>query len=998
MKVIALIIIFSIIGLLFALPIFISGRIKRMRRLKKFLIGAAIFFVVFTLVGFFILPPIAKSILVKKLSETLHREVTIEILKVNPYKLTLTLRDFVIKDRKGSETFASCQGLYLNLQSVSALKGGLILREVKIEGPHINIIRNEDMSYNFSDLIGEKNPHSKPLRFSFNNIHIINGSVAIWDKPKNAKHTVKDINLTIPSLSNFPYHVDLYVQPAFAAKVNGTPIALQGKTKPFADSLETTFDVGIKDFNIPHYLAYIPLQMNFKVLSGYIDTKARISYVRFRDRKPTLNITGDIALKMIEVVDKKGDPVFKLPLVSIKETKVNLTKKELTVGEFFTKKGMLVVRRLSNGNLNLKNLFYSSRPPAEEVSQAKGGQPERPWLITLKKVLVEEYTVKAQDLIPTQPVTIIAEQIRLSAEKISTAKDSKGNIFLSFLLNKKGTVSASGSIGINPTFVMLNLNPKGIEIRPFQPYFTDKVKIIVTKGKISTPGNLVLNYSEKKGLKATFTGRASVNNFSSIDVVNMDDFLKWKSLYLNSINVGYNPTYVEIDKIALTDFYSRLIINSDGTLNLQAIVGDKGPKAETGQSQKTQDNVAHHQNNKEHIRHIKIRETTFKGGRIDFLDRYIKPNFSANLVDIAGRISGLSSEESKLADVKLTGKMDNYAPIEIIGKINPLREDLYVDLKIGFKEMDLSPLTSYSGKYLGYTIQKGKLALDLQYLIVKKRLDSQNKIFFDQLTLGDKVESADAITLPIKIAIALLKDRKGEIKLDIPVAGYIDDPEFSLGRIIIKIIMNLIKKAATSPFSLIGKIFGGGEELSYIEFNYGSSTITDQNKKKLNTLIKALYERPALKLEIEGYIDTEKDREGLRLYLFNKKLKAQKLKEMVKEGLPAVPVDEVEIEPHESERYLKKAYKAEKFPKPKNIIGIAKKLPAAEMEKLILTNIQVKDDDLRLLALQRVAKVKDYILSSGQVEPERLFLIEPRLLSPEKKEKLKDSRVNFRLK
>jgi hypothetical protein len=312
--------------------------------------------------------------------------------------------------------------------------------------------------------------------------------------------------------------------------------------------------------------------------------------------------------------------------------------------------------------------------------------------------------------------------------------------------------------------------------------------------------------------------------------------------------------------------------------------------------------------------------------------------------------------------------------------------------------MELSPTTPYAAKYVGYAIQKGKLSFDLKYLIVKKKLESQNYIFLNQLTLGDKVENPQATKWPVKLAIALLKDRKGEIKLDIPVTGSLDDPKFSVWGIIIKILINLISKAATSPFSLLGAVFGGGEELSFVEFDFGSTTITEPNVKKLDTIVKALHDRPSLKMDIEGHVDMEKDRDGFKQYLVNRKAKAQKLKEMVKKGQPVVPVDDIKIEPPEYEKYLKMAYKEEKFPKPKNVIGMAKDLPAPEMEKLMLTYIEVKEGDLRTLASQRAMKVKDAILKSGQVEPERVFLLEPKSLSPEKKEKVKDSRVDFKLK
>jgi hypothetical protein len=312
--------------------------------------------------------------------------------------------------------------------------------------------------------------------------------------------------------------------------------------------------------------------------------------------------------------------------------------------------------------------------------------------------------------------------------------------------------------------------------------------------------------------------------------------------------------------------------------------------------------------------------------------------------------------------------------------------------------MDLGPMTPYSEKYVGYPIEKGKLSFDLKYLIDKRKLESTNVIFIDQFTLGDRVENPKATQLPVKLAIALLKDRKGEIRLDIPVTGSLDDPKFSIWGIIWKVIVNLITKAATSPFALLGAVFGGGEELSYLEFDYGLATISEPNQKKIETLAKALVDRPALKLDIEGHVDLERDREELKQLLFRRKVKAEKLKEILKKGEPPVPADEVKIEPQEYEKYLKLAYKAEKFPKPKNLLGMAKDIPVPEMEKLMLTHTEVKESDLRSLAAQRALNVKDAIFKSGKVESERTFILEPRSLSPEKKERLKDSRVELKLK
>jgi len=246
--------------------------------------------------------------------------------------------------------------------------------------------------------------------------------------------------------------------------------------------------------------------------------------------------------------------------------------------------------------------------------------------------------------------------------------------------------------------------------------------------------------------------------------------------------------------------------------------------------------------------------------------------------------------------------------------------------------------------------------------------------------------------------VALLKDRSGEIHLDLPVTGSIDDPKFSVWGVVWQIVRNLLVKVATSPFALLGAIFGGGEELSYLEFDPGFSVIPASGTAKLENLVKVLSDRPALKLEIEGHVDIERDREGMRQQIFRRKVAARKLADLAKTGQPAPALDNVRVDGGEYPKYLTLAYKAEKFPKPRNFIGIAKDLPVPEMEKLMLTHIQVTDDDLRQLAVDRASHVRDRLVAVGKVEAERVFLVAPKSLPPERKDKLRDSRVDFRIR
>jgi hypothetical protein len=333
----------------------------------------------------------------------------------------------------------------------------------------------------------------------------------------------------------------------------------------------------------------------------------------------------------------------------------------------------------------------------------------------------------------------------------------------------------------------------------------------------------------------------------------------------------------------------------------------------------------------------------------------------------------------------------------IEGRINPLRKELFADIKADLKNMEVPPLTPYAGTYLGYAMEKGKLSFSLEYHIAQKKLEAKNNIFVEQLTLGEKVDSPKETKLPVGMIISLLKDRKGEIRLDIPVSGATDDPDFNVWNLFLRELERLLAKAATSPFALLGSK-AGGEELGYVEFDYGAVEMNEQSRKKLDALVNVISDRPALKLEIAGYVDPGNDGEALKRERMKGLIAAEKMEELSQKKDQPVSPGSVQISATEYPVYLKKAYLHGKFSKPRNVVGIAKDLTDGEMEKLLLDSIQIHDDDLRQLASQRARAAMDAIMRSQTIEPERAFLVEPSSLRPEQKDKLKNSRVDFSLK
>ena len=463
---------------------------------------------------------------------------------------------------------------------------------------------------------------------------------------------------------------------------------------------------------------------------------------------------------------------------------------------------------------------------------------------------------------------------------------------------------------------------------------------------------------------------------------------------------------INVAEIALTDFYSKLILSPAGRLNVQDIVRKSGAepvsvapaipaktseeKAAVAAADKTVEKLPE----KKPIP-IKIAKITLQNGTINFSDFFVKPNYSANVTKLGGRITGLSSTEDSVADMDLRGSYANSAPVQIVGKLNPLAAKSYLDMKVDVTGIDLVGFSPYSGKYAGYNIEKGKLSLNLAYKLENNQLTAENRLFIDQFTFGDKVESPTATSLPVNLAISLLKNNRGEIDLNLPISGSLDDPQFSIGGLILKVIGNLFVKAVTSPFALLGSMFGGGEELSNVEFAPGRANINPAGSKKLESLAKALTERSALKLEITGRADPVADIDGFKRVAVERAMKAEKRKDMQKKDGEGESLNNIEIAPEEYKTYLTRAYKEGKFPKPRNLIGMQKELPVEEMEKLMLANISVTDEDIRQLAKRRAENVQSWLIDQGKVPSERIFLLSPKSAADEK---TKGMRADFSLR
>ncbi|MFI5304421.1 MAG: DUF748 domain-containing protein, partial [Nitrospiria bacterium] len=932
-----------------------------------------------------------------------------------------------------------------------------------------------------------------------NNISVINGSVEFIDLSRHVRHSMSDIQISMPFLSNLPNSIEIFTQPSFQANLDGTTIALKGKSKPFNNSLETSVNLNFKNFNLAKYVEYLPEDIDFQLKSGLLDSDILVSFVQSTNKSPIVAVTGSLVLKDLAVTNPSQLPVFKLDLLdvriasailftrnirfdritiksptvqivrskaglvhpgsrqqksvthptspapestfrttghigaaeikivdgkleyfnetsgltdeisripefSVRNTEIDLTKQNATIDRIVSQKGDFLLRRETNGNLNVMEMFSSAQPtsPATLEKNSKNqmttpSSPESPWLFTLKELSLEQYSFRFEDRAHSSPAILALNPIDLNVENLTNERNNAGKVSFKMSVNKSGMLAVAGALGLNPIRADLSMELKRISLIPFQPYISDRLKVILSGGAVSTKGRLNVLTVPKKGLTAQFNGEASILNFGVVDEEGEEDLLNWKSLFVQGIQTGFNPMFVDIGEVRLTDLSSHIKINSDGKLNLKEIlkVGSKSTESSVVQTRSA--SLSAPETPVESMP-IRIGRVTLRNGSVHFTDHFIQPVYNTGLTELNGTISNLSSKEDQRADVNISCKQDDSAPISISGTINPLSKQIYVNLKLDSRAIELNPLTPYSGKFAGYTIQKGILSLNLKYLIEDRKLNSENDILIDQFTWGEKVESPDATKLPVSLAVSLLTDRNGQIHLNLPVTGSLDDPKFKIWRVVIQVIENILVKAATSPFALLQALAGGNEEMSFVEFDYGKADLNNSAKNRIGVLAKALFDRPALKLEISGVVDPVNDREALKQIRFQHRLKSEKFNILIKNGRQVDSVEDINIETGEYLTYLTKAYKREKFPKPRNFLGFAKDLPGPEMERLMLANIEVTEEDLRNLASSRALTIKDALLKTGQIEPDRLFLVERISPPPEEKEGLKLSRVNFAIK
>ncbi|WP_440108625.1 DUF748 domain-containing protein [Acidovorax sp. BL-A-41-H1] len=672
----------------------------------------------------------------------------------------------------------------------------------------------------------------------------------------------------------------------------------------------------------------------------------------------------------------------------------------------------------------------TSTASAATAADAPASPPAAPWKIRVADFALERGTVAFADQAQPRPVALEVSGLQMAA----TNWASDGGKPESFQISARtavpapasGNAAAPGKLDFKGTLAMEPLSLQGrldlarVPVHAFDGYLASQLSIELLRADLGFQGQLAVSQSAQ-GTSLRLAGDAAVDALRADSTAASTpkteaqvgrELVSWKGLSLRGLAVATAPgtaPRIEIKETSVIDLFARVTVNEAGRINLSDIatppaqvqalaqaraagttapagipaatsVATAAPATAGPASAPTTTSAAP----VTALAPDPLAPVVVSGpislvnAQVIFSDFFIQPNYSADLTQLTGRLAAFSSQANAgdpvLADLELRGRAEDSASIEITGKLNPLARPLALDITGRLRDLELPPLSPYAVRYAGHGIERGKLNMDVNYTVLPSgQLTASNRLVLHQLTFGEPVPGAPG-SLPVKLAVALLADRNGVIDLDLPISGSLNDPQFRLGPVIGRIIVNLIGKALTSPFSLLASALGGsGTELSQVPFAPGSATLTPEARESLAKVVAALNDRPTLKITVTGTASLKDEREGLQRERLRQRVLAEKRR--------ANPADTSPVTDAEYPALLKEAYRRADMAKPRNLVGLAKELTTAEMEALLMASQPATDAMAAELAQERGQAVRAFLVAQ-KLPPERLFVAAPKAGTP----------------
>ncbi|WP_137822642.1 DUF748 domain-containing protein [Pseudomonas sp. D(2018)] len=953
--------------------------------LKRAACALLIVVALYSLLGFLIIPGIALRVANQQLAQYATVPARLERIQLNPFSLELTLWGLHIGDDKTEHL--GFERLYANLQLDSLWSNALHLADVELDKSKTEVLFAKDGTLNLAQLFKlppsepkPEEPAGDPFPLRIDRIELSEGGLHFEDqRPSEPIEFVYDsLNLELHNLSTLPD--DNAEMSLVATGPYGGRVDWQGQVSlvPFTSSGQLKITDGKMKAFWPYVRDAVPLVLQEGVMS--LSTDYRLSLTEGTQ----LNL-DKIWIKVAPFAIKAPDnrPLVNLEVLEVSDSSLDLVKQEVLIGKIHSQNLETWAARESDGQLDWQKLFASEAKPAPKAEEKPApdqaestDEPGKPWVVKLRETQLRGYKVHLADRVPKDPVQLELGPLNLDLKDFDSRGETPFNLSLDTGLGKQGKVQAVGQVQLKPTTAKLQVQTRDVDLRVAQAYLSPFVRLELRSGMLDSDLNVDLKSTEPLALG--ITGRALVNQLHTLDTIKERDFVRWQQLLVDGLNYQHGDS-LNIDKVSLNQPYARFIINEDLTTNASDLVIKQPAEAGVQATAPAKPEPAGKPLG------IRIGGIDIKDGSANFADFSLTPNFATAIQQLNGEIGTLDNRNPKPAKVTVNGKVDRYAPVTIKGSLNPFDPLDSLDIATSFKRVELTTLTPYSGKFAGYRIRKGRLNLDLHYQIERGQLKAENHLVLEQLQLGEQVSSPDAVDLPVRLAVALLKDTEGKIDISLPVAGNLNDPQFSVAPIVWQTLRNLVLRAVQAPFNFVAGLVGGSsEDLGQVPFPAGSSELDAEAQKSLDTLADALKKRPTLRLEVEGASAKTADGPLLAEQRLNREFQSTYYKIAQRRG-DKVPAEASQIEVPDDEKapMLEGIYRTRlKQQPPAEWKDLDSDQRAAKLREAVLVSWAQSDLLLRQLGQARAASIKDYLVDRGGLADDRIFLLDVSLVEP----------------
>ncbi|WP_417779944.1 DUF748 domain-containing protein [Stutzerimonas xanthomarina] len=956
--------------------------------LKRVFIGLMTALIVYCLFGFLILPGVAERVVNQQLAKYATVPARLERIEFNPFTLNLRLHNLHLGEPDAEQL--AFERLVVDLDWDSLWSRSLHFSDIELIGPNAEVLFDIDGKLNLTELFelpsNEDTPagDKEPLALRIDRLQLAGGRVHFADQ-----RTQEPIDFLLDSLDfellNFATRSDDAADAVLVARgPDGSRINWKGQLN--LSPITSTGQLEINGLALKTFWPYVrdmaPLALN----EGQLSLKT--AYQLDLSEGTSLQLSdASAALASLSIDSLAGQPLLRLKQADITQTSVDLQKRQVTLGQLRSQALESWLIREPDGQLNWQRLLASKPEPQpqptdteEQLAQdepkptQEADAADQPWRIVLRDAELRNYQLHLADKVPEPNVELELGPLDLDVRNFDSRGTAPMELKLTTEVGKQGSLLAEGQLTLTPMQGSFDVTLAGIDLRLAQPYLSPFVHLELRSGLLAS--QLAVELTGVEPLAFHIGGSAEITQLHTLDTIQDRDLMKWQSLRVSGLDYSY-PNALQIEKIDLNQPYARFIINPDLTTNINDLLVDK-PSASPNQEAPPSE-APTSQDQPDVPFALRIGGIQIAEGSANFSDLSLRPPFITAIQDLGGSIGTLDNRQHNAASVDIKGKVDRYAPVSIEGSLTPFEPLQSLDITTRFKQVELTTLSPYSAKFAGYRIRKGRLNLDLHYRIQQGQLNAENEVVLEQLQLGERVDSEQAVDLPIRLAVALLKDSSGTIALKIPVQGDLNNPQFDVVPIIWQTLRNLVVRAAKAPFKFLGGLVGGDQtDLSQILFSPGSSELDGAARSNLGMLASALKERPVLRLEIEGMSAPAVDGPPLAEQWLEREYQQTWYKVLQRRG-DTVPADPAMLEIGEDEKIAMLAgiYRSRlQQQPPSEWQSLDEEARALQLRQAILSSRESSTALLRRLSRARAASIKDYLVDNTGLSADRVYLLD----------------------